>query len=142
MKHRPRQLDMAEMSRTFRHSFTTSLAFLRPLNSPKSRIEKSANLDARLGLIHRIRILDLKDTHRLAKKGQLPETQRMLPSGNNRGKYISSGPKIPNCTYITVLATKFKRMKVDGDIPPLHAEGARKTARLLRTGLPLCEFDE
>jgi hypothetical protein len=66
----------------------------------------------------------------------------MLPSGNNRGNYISSGPKIPNCTYTIVSAIKFKRMKAEEHIPPLCAEAAPKTVRLLRTGLPLCEFNE
>jgi hypothetical protein len=66
MEYRPGKLDVAEMTWTFRHSFAASLTLLGPFYGSQTRIEQSANLDTRLGLIHRIGKLDFENTHRFA----------------------------------------------------------------------------
>jgi len=61
MKHRPRQLDMAKMTRTLRHTLTTSLTLEVPVNGAQTGIHQAANLWLVGRLVHNLRMFDLCD---------------------------------------------------------------------------------
>jgi hypothetical protein len=121
-------------------------------DSSQSGIKETADFDASFCFIHRVRIFYFKNAHRLSttktyqynalttKWGMKRGSCRVANSSSSKGeKYISSGPRIPNCTYKnTRISPSFHLQTVSvGNIPPPHAAAAPRTVRLPQRGWPL-----
>ena len=61
MKHRPRQLDMTEMTRTLRHTLSARLTLEVPIDRTQTRVHQTSNLGFMGRFVHDFRMFDLCD---------------------------------------------------------------------------------
>ena len=61
MKYRTSQFDMSEMSRAFRHPFSTRLTFKVSVYGSHPWIHQSSNFRPVCGLVHHLRVLNFRD---------------------------------------------------------------------------------
>jgi len=63
VKDRLRQLDVTEVTRTFRHILIASSALELPIDGTQARVVQSSISRLQLALVHRLRVQDVSDTH-------------------------------------------------------------------------------
>ena len=61
MEYRPRQLNVAKMPRTLRHTLSASLTLEVPIDRTQTRIHQPSDLGLVCGFIHHFREFDLRD---------------------------------------------------------------------------------